>query len=417
MPTIDQQYLPEDQVPPVYPPQQFSVPSPWTSMSDLNEIWRQAPSNNVGNGATGTWQPSPQENVNQQNLQSPSDTPEMDPWVMGGFGGSGSRSIPADMGAINQLIGQMDGKNLEGVQLQKEQIEKLKQYRDKMPEGSGGMDLTGLMSLADAWGGPSNHFAQTYKRPDTADERAAKKAAVDLQIAGQGGKLTDDELGILKDKLSGEIAKLHYGQIKSAQNSNDMDKFGERIVNKYNADKQVQKSLQVEGAADTVLGLLASNDPIAHQSIPTYMARLSGEVGNLSEADKRPFGGSNAFEARWAQSLENMKSGTLTDENKAFLRDLTVTLRQKAGDAKLNRAQQLSEQYGRVHQGVNPQQIFGLLAPGTPYEKMKPLARSSQKSSSSAFNDGDQQQKDGWVWERQGGKWKAIKQVGGPNAQ
>ena len=138
------------------------------------------------------------------------------------------------------------------------------------------------------------------------------------------------------------------------------------IVNKFNADPGVRKiQSSIDGASNT-RELALSGNPIAASAIPTYMARASGEVGNLSEADKAPFGGSRAILARLEASLTQMSTGQLTEDNRKFLIDLSDTMEASALRNLDRRAKEVSSQYGKASDFIKSDEIYKTLRPIVP---------------------------------------------------
>ena len=82
-----------------------------------------------------------------------------------------------------------------------------------------------------------------------------------------------------------------------------------------------QRSEQLQYAANT-LALLHSDNPVANQAAKTQLARLSGEVGVLTDRDVERFGGSKALLSKLNQAIAETTTGKLSKENKAFLVDV-----------------------------------------------------------------------------------------------
>lgn len=135
------------------------------------------------------------------------------------------------------------------------------------------------------------------------------------------------------------------------------------VIAKFNALPNVKKHQSSIEAADTVIDLISSNNPIADSAIPTYMARASGEVGALTEADKAPFGGSQALLARIGQAFQQSKSGKLTPENREFVRQLAETMKASAVRNQINAAKKFSEQYSKVGSYGTAQDIEATISP------------------------------------------------------
>jgi hypothetical protein len=381
--------------------------SPWTSMDDLQNVWDL-------NSSQPVPMSYPQANINEQNQdQGPGEPPTAQSMMaqpssmpMPMSRSSHSTRGP-DLSAINSLIGQMNAGNMKGTQLQNDTIERLKQYRDRLPQGSGGPDLTGLMALADAWGdGSAKVFTGSYKRPETAQEREAARMGVDLELAKQGGKLTDTEMDIIKNKLTGEVAKLHYGVEKSDKDSGLDDKFNQHVIDKYNGDKAVQKSVGVQNAVEQVKDVLAANNPVGDNAVATFMSRVSGEVGNLSEADKKPFSGSQSFERKFDQIYEKAKTGSLTPENRRDVAALAEALGQRASQNIEGRARTYADQYGRANNRTNPERIFGILAPGSAYQQENAQPKNTNNGSGIGQSLPPTIQQHGYEYNLQGGKYK-----------
>lgn len=135
------------------------------------------------------------------------------------------------------------------------------------------------------------------------------------------------------------------------------------IVDKFNADPSVKKSQQMIDGASTIEGLALSDNPIAAGAIPTFMARASGEVGNLSEADKAPFGGSRAILARLEAAVTQAATGRLTEDNRQFIIGLSGIMK-KRGQSNMNElAKTRSKQYSKSSDFLSEDDIFSTLIP------------------------------------------------------
>lgn len=155
--------------------------------------------------------------------------------------------------------------------------------------------------------------------------------------------------------LRAENAKENQGALNKRQRGG--------LISKFNSDASVKKLQQSINAADQIRGLIESNNPIAAASIPTYAARLAGEVGALSEADKAPFGGSQAIVSKIGQFLTQAGTGKATEENKKFMRELTNVIEKRAKGNIINIAKSRSKQYGAVGYYGNEDEILKTLVP------------------------------------------------------
>ena len=141
-----------------------------------------------------------------------------------------------------------------------------------------------------------------------------------------------------------------------------------RLVDRYNADPAIRKVEQMDQFSSLITDSALSDNPIAHSSIPTLMARASGEVGNLSEADKAPFGGSRAILARMEQVFTEMASGKRTPDNIKYITGLADIFRNAGERKKIVLARERSKQYAKAYRGkFSEEEIFTMLAPGSEF--------------------------------------------------
>jgi len=141
-----------------------------------------------------------------------------------------------------------------------------------------------------------------------------------------------------------------------------------RIVDKFNADPTIRAVEKMDEFANIIGEVAISDNPIGHASLETLMARASGEVGNLSEADKKPFGGSRALTAKTKQYFSEIYSGKKTPENIAFIQKLAETFRQAGVNKKRSIARERSKQYAAAHRGkFSEREIFDALSPDGGY--------------------------------------------------
>ena len=135
------------------------------------------------------------------------------------------------------------------------------------------------------------------------------------------------------------------------------------IVNKFNADASVKKSQQMIDGANIIKDLVVSDNPIAAGAIPTFMARASGEVGNLSEADKAPFGGSRAILTRLEAAAYQAATGKLSPDNARFLKELADIMEKRGNENIGLLAKKRAGQYSRASDFLTEQEIYDTLVP------------------------------------------------------
>ena len=145
------------------------------------------------------------------------------------------------------------------------------------------------------------------------------------------------------------------------------------IIGRYKSDAQTKKQENVINAASNIRELLAANNPVADMSIPTYMARLSGEVGALSEADKAPFGGEQSIAQKIEQYTSKAVSGELTSENRRWISQLADVLEKNSKKNRARTARDYSKTYGGANK-INPSELYDLLNddPENPFDEAIP---------------------------------------------
>lgn len=153
---------------------------------------------------------------------------------------------------------------------------------------------------------------------------------------------------------------------KKGQDLAETDRTIKRQTNlqdQYNKDKVVVDALKGLAAADAVEGLLNSNTPISDEAAKSQMARLSGEVGVLTDKDVERFGGSKAWKAQVQQSIERAKNGRLSAENKKYLYEAVRILRKVRQDSLAKRKAVIAKQ-GAKRLNIDVKEARDLIEPG-----------------------------------------------------
>lgn len=161
-----------------------------------------------------------------------------------------------------------------------------------------------------------------------------------------------------------------------------------KIIDTFNANPQVRRQQQSIDGAEAVRELAMSDNPIAAAAIPTYMARASGEVGALSEPDKAPFGGSQAIMNKLEAALNQKVAGTLTDENRQFLLDLSDVMKRNAEQNLDRKGREFSDQYSKTKVGLKAPDIFKSLRPNSQYEVKQSTATLKEPESKDVLKVG-----------------------------
>lgn len=143
-----------------------------------------------------------------------------------------------------------------------------------------------------------------------------------------------------------------------------LDKMNSDVISKYNADPDVKKADSAAETAVTIRELVLSDNPIAANAVPTYMSKMAGEVGNLSENDRKPFGGSKALLDRLDAISAEWSTGQLSTENKKYLVELTRIIEKRANETLDGQATKISKQYGQMGTYGNAASVKEKLRPG-----------------------------------------------------
>lgn len=124
---------------------------------------------------------------------------------------------------------------------------------------------------------------------------------------------------------------------------------------KKDFDSNIKDNRKRLEAADNALVLLSQDRPISEEVVKTQLARLAGEVGNLTEQDLARFGGSKDLVSRGRQLLTTLATGKLTPENKKQLIGIAKAFR-KVVVAKI-RAEGKRQIEGATVQGAAPADV------------------------------------------------------------
>ena len=186
------------------------------------------------------------------------------------------------------------------------------------------------------------------------------RADEESRIKGEqfSSKLAQKESELdLREKMFGEKMDLQEKLAEArrisleASNALEEDKKKKEAENKslIQIDKTLrndylvkQRSEQLQYAANT-LALLHSDNPVANQAAKTQLARLSGEVGVLTDRDVERFGGSKALLSKLNQAIAETTTGKLSKENKAFLVDVANSFYKSAQNSLNDRLDVMAE--------------------------------------------------------------------------
>lgn len=248
------------------------------------------------------------------------------------------------------------------------EIEKL--YADREAMGNASLGQVGMIEKINAQKAKANQTQDVLPVSALPSEAKARALAAGFTEDGMidvrkfnALKTTDQIPNQLRLDEDRDEARKALKDQRDQTNADRRLGIQSNLVNRFNQTPNVKKYQGAVDASDNVIELINSGNPIADSAIPTYIARASGEVGNLSEADKAPFGGTQALVGKLGQVIERAKSGKLTPENREFVRQLAETMKASAIKNKINYARTFSKQYSRLGDYGNENEILATIAP------------------------------------------------------
>ena len=191
--------------------------------------------------------------------------------------------------------------------------------------------------------------SQAALRSQQAKEEARLNSPADIGQSGLYKDITGKELPLgLTQRQFKETYAPTLGFLKPPAPSTrtDTDRIN-KIITSFNSHPETTRHLKMIDSASTIREIADINNPIGDNSLATFMARASGEVGNLAEHDKEPFGGSSAFNIRFKRAKDRAISGKLDSVDRAFIVNLSNTFYNSASKNLSTLAKRTYNQYKR----------------------------------------------------------------------
>lgn len=252
----------------------------------------------------------------------------------------------------------------------------------KIPKGAQGAFFDKVVrSQADQLGIPlTDTFLDVLKKDE--ESRTAFAAGLSEMLNAGGFKNLDDETkakvvqglsdperlpelmdltkGLISQQAQADRFAASLGIRREGQEREDLNKERTRLMQVKNSFNSRIKAFKDRlGAADNALALLNSNKPISDEAVKTQIARLSGEVGALTDQDVARFGGAKDLLSRGKQLVETLSTGKLTPENKKQLVQITRELRSVV--ANKIKAEAQTDVESAQDLGLNPSQVQKVL--------------------------------------------------------
>ena len=156
--------------------------------------------------------------------------------------------------------------------------------------------------------------------------------------------------------------------------SNTLDKETRKALadSKVKFDSLVKKDVERASAASDAMQLLNSGSAIAGEAAKSKIARLSGEVGVLTDADVSRFGGSKALSSKLEAFAQQAYDGKLTGKNLAELKTIVAAFDRTVKNSINTQVERQANAYSKIY-SVPVEQVKDILgadlynkAPETP---------------------------------------------------
>lgn len=150
----------------------------------------------------------------------------------------------------------------------------------------------------------------------------------------------------------------------SRAQSRQSDQFlkGQLSQQKSKFDALIKDDVSRLTAAANAYQLLQNDAPISSEVVKSQLARLSGEVGALSDADLNRFGGSKDVRNRARQLTETLLTGKLSPETRREMIQIVKQFELTARN-KINYEAKRQAQSGSRLLGVPEADVYGILNP------------------------------------------------------
>lgn len=179
-----------------------------------------------------------------------------------------------------------------------------------------------------------------------------------------------DQMEMLAEerKLGRDLREEQLKGIKEQRTIGNINKLQET----FNKDKVAVKALEGINSAEDAEALLDSNTPIGDEAVKRSLARLSGEVGVLTDQDVKAFGGSKSAQDRLNQSVKQLIDGKLTEENRKYMKTILNVFKNRRSEQLDKQAVKIAQQ-GSNRLGIDVKEAYEAIRPGMslPEEKVE----------------------------------------------
>jgi hypothetical protein len=191
------------------------------------------------------------------------------------------------------------------------------------------------------------------------DERAKTPMS---EFQKQSLDLRKKELNLIKDAEERRLDSLSF---KKGETDKQRQ---EKLINSFNKDRIILSSNDALNAGKRAKEMLMRNNPISGQVVKRALARMSGEVGVMTDKDVEDFAGSKAFTDRFKAIVTQATTGKLTPENREFMLQIIEDGAKVENQILEERSKLFGAQFGQV-KGQSSEEVESLISPEVPKGK------------------------------------------------
>lgn len=258
-------------------------------------------------------------------------------------------AITQGVNQATQAVDQLNQAGLSELQKRQEQQKIAQQLAMRMTQA--GANASQIQTAVGAIGPtPIKDSNDAYQQAVATGDKDLMKMAKDMQ--GFENKPGMDKQDDQQSFLASESAKERQLKRELAVAKKDNKLSDQELKQVMDAQKKLESSAKknFEGytqaqIAGSMLDELGQN-PVAMEAIKTFLARATGEVGNLTDAEREAFGGSRAIIQRVRRMASKLATGLPTEEDKKELRELTEVFASSNKRAIEGTADRMAKQLG-----------------------------------------------------------------------
>lgn len=203
---------------------------------------------------------------------------------------------------------------------------------------------------------------QAFGAPALSDPNEQIQVGVESEdptLVSRGQKIQREQSRVSNENILNKV--LATAQTKSSANTGK--EFRTIINNRQQEFNRLTRDHnKAFNQADTASTALALKNPVADSAIRTMLAKASGEVGSLTDAERNMFSGSPALQRRAARLAKLNTLGTLPEKDRKDLAQLIELYKQNAKKAINKQAKDISHQLSKTT-GMTPEESLRSLIP------------------------------------------------------